>query len=116
MERTWGQTRHTKMTWRDKTPGQYGCAARDSNPEPADEESAALPVELAARSERCDRSSNRRGIANRAGPRAGAGRPRWQGPGTFGRKDSKHQYSERPAVAVSGQGSALLGCRYYHVR
>jgi hypothetical protein len=21
---------------RDKSPGQYGCAARDSNPEPAD--------------------------------------------------------------------------------
>jgi hypothetical protein len=23
-------------TWGAKTPGQYGCAARDSNPEPAD--------------------------------------------------------------------------------
>jgi len=25
-----------KITWGGKTPGQYGCAARDSNPEPAD--------------------------------------------------------------------------------
>jgi hypothetical protein len=27
---------HQKMTWSNKTPGQDGCAARDSNPEPAD--------------------------------------------------------------------------------
>jgi hypothetical protein len=25
-----------KITWSGKTPGQDGCAARDSNPEPAD--------------------------------------------------------------------------------
>jgi hypothetical protein len=28
--------RSTKMTWSDETPDQNGCAARDSNPEPAD--------------------------------------------------------------------------------
>jgi len=27
-----GRTGSIKMTWSDKTPGQYGCAARDSNP------------------------------------------------------------------------------------
>ena len=36
------------MTW-GETPGHNGCAARDLNPEPADKESAALPIELAAR-------------------------------------------------------------------
>jgi hypothetical protein len=28
------QTGRIKMTWNGKTPGQYGCAARDSNPNP----------------------------------------------------------------------------------
>jgi anti-sigma regulatory factor (Ser/Thr protein kinase) len=31
-----GQTGRMKMTWSSETPGQNGCAARDSNPEPAD--------------------------------------------------------------------------------
>jgi hypothetical protein len=31
-----------------KIPVQGGCAARDWNPEPADEDSVALPIELAA--------------------------------------------------------------------
>jgi hypothetical protein len=35
-EPPWGQNGHIKMTWSRITPGQNGCAARDSNPEPAD--------------------------------------------------------------------------------
>jgi hypothetical protein len=33
-----------KMTWSRKTPGQDGCAARDLNPEPADQESAVFSI------------------------------------------------------------------------
>jgi hypothetical protein len=33
---TWGRIGHIKKTWSGETPGQNGCAARDSNPEPAD--------------------------------------------------------------------------------
>lgn len=39
-EHTWStqadKTDTQKMTWNSKTPGQHGCAARDSTPEPAD--------------------------------------------------------------------------------
>jgi hypothetical protein len=38
-ERTWSpawDNRTHKKTWSNGTPGQNGCAARDSTPEPAD--------------------------------------------------------------------------------
>jgi putative transposase len=35
-EQPYGQNGHTKKTWGGKTPGHYGCAARDLDPEPAD--------------------------------------------------------------------------------
>ena len=53
--------RRMKMTWSHRTPGHHRCAARDSNPEPAD---ARYPDVLAAH--RRERARIR-----------GEGQPRW---------------------------------------